>query len=40
MNAIILTTTGKPRPPFLIIAPRGAPIKNNIKQAAERVNLR
>src|SRR5208283_5605501 len=32
-------TTGIPRPPFRIIAPRGAPIKKKIKQAADNVNF-
>jgi hypothetical protein len=30
---------GKPKPPFLIIDPRGAPIKNNIKQDREKAIL-
>ena len=32
-------TNGKPSPPLRIIAPRGAPIKNNSKQAIESVNF-
>ena len=35
----IAMTTGKPSPPFLMIAPRGAPIKNNNKQEAASVNF-
>ncbi|MNR45965.1 hypothetical protein D3C85_1648720 [compost metagenome] len=34
------TTTGNPIPPFLIMAPSGAPIKNSSIQDAARVNLR
>jgi hypothetical protein len=30
---------GKPKPPFLIIDPRGAPIKNRIKQDKENAIL-
>lgn len=33
------TTIGIPSPPFLIIAPKGAPIKNNITHAKERANF-
>ncbi len=32
-------TVGIPNPPFLMMAPRGAPMKKNIKQANERVNF-
>src|SRR5258708_13123518 len=34
------TTTGIPNPPFLIMATRGAPIKNRIMHANDNVNLR
>ena len=33
-------STGIPKPPFLIIAPSGAPIKNMITQAADWVYFR
>jgi len=33
------TTIGKPRPPFLIKAPSGAPTKNKIIQAIANTNL-
>ena len=33
-------TVGIPNPPFLIMAPRGAPIKKNIRQAKDKVNFR
>ena len=33
-------TAGIPSPPFLTMAPRGAPIKKNIRQAKDRVNFR
>ncbi len=32
--------TGKPKPPFRIMAPRGAPIKKKIKQAKAKINFR
>ena len=32
-------TTGIPSPPFLIIAPSGAPMKKKTRQAKERVNF-
>jgi hypothetical protein len=32
-------TTGSPSPPFLTIAPKGAPIKKNTKHAIESVNF-
>ena len=32
-------TTGRPSPPFLTMAPSGAPMKKNNKQAIERVNF-
>ena len=32
-------TTGVPSPPFLIIAPSGAPMKKNMIQAMESVNF-
>ncbi|MNL16841.1 hypothetical protein D3C87_1378980 [compost metagenome] len=35
----IATTTGSPNPPFLIIAPNGAPIKNSSKQETASVNF-
>ena len=33
-------TAGMPSPPFLMMAPRGAPIKKKIRQAKDRVNFR
>jgi len=30
---------GKPNPPFLMMDPRGAPMKNNIKQEREKAIL-
>ena len=30
---------GVPRPPFLIRAPRGAPMKKKIRQAIDRANF-
>ena len=33
-------TSGKPNPPFLIIAPSGAPMKKSKMQEAASVNLR
>ena len=30
---------GKPKPPFLIIEPNGAPIKNKIKQEKDKAIL-
>ena len=33
-------TSGSPRPPFLMIAPRGAPISRNTKQEKAMVNFR
>jgi hypothetical protein len=33
-------TVGIPSPPFLIMAPSGAPIKKNIRQANDSVNFR
>ena len=36
MKKLIAAISGVPNPPFLIIAPNGAPIKNSIKQAIER----
>ena len=34
------TMTGVPSPPLRMMAPRGAPMKKNIKHANERVNFR
>ncbi len=33
------TTTGRPMPPLRMMAPRGAPMKNNTRHANERVNF-
>lgn len=33
-------TTGAPSPPLRVIAPNGAPIKKNIRQANANVNFR
>ena len=33
-------TIGSPSPPLRMIAPRGAPIRNNNRQAMDKVNLR
>ena len=40
MNNITDITTGAPKPPFFVIAPRGAPMKKKMKQANANVNLR
>ena len=34
------TTKGIPSPPFLMIDPKGAPIKNNTRQASDKENFR
>ena len=39
MNKSTDTTTGMPNPPLRIIAPKGAPIKKNTKQANDNVNF-
>ena len=39
MNNITEITTGIPKPPFLTIAPSGAPTKNKTKQANDNVNF-
>jgi hypothetical protein len=39
MNINTAKTMGRPRPPFLMIAPKGAPIKNIRKQANTITNL-
>ena len=35
----MVKTKGQPKPPFLIKAPKGAPIKKNTKQEIESVNF-
>ena len=32
-------TTGMPRPPLRMMAPKGAPMKKKMRQAKERVNF-
>ena len=39
MKTITLMIIGNPSPPFLMIAPRGAPMKKKIMQMSDRVNL-
>ena len=34
-----LTMTGTPKPPFRMIAPNGAPIRKNSRQAIDKVNF-
>ena len=37
---MMANTKGVPNPPFRIMDPKGAPIKNNTRQATESVNFR
>ncbi|CUO76639.1 Uncharacterised protein [Segatella copri] len=39
MNTSTEMTTGKPRPPFRMMAPNGAPIKKKMRHERARVNL-
>ena len=39
MNSKIEITSGKPKPPFLMMAPRGAPIKNSKIHETANVNF-
>ena len=36
---LIAKIIGRPNPPFLIMDPKGAPMKNNIKQESEKAIL-
>ena len=40
MKIIAATTTGAPKPPFFIIDPKGAPIKNKTIKVKDNANFR